>query len=46
MLNNLIKKLASDCMMKNCLDEYVEVNWLKREVNLVDWYKDKTVYEW
>ena len=23
MLNSLIKKLASDCMMKNCLDEYV-----------------------
>lgn len=25
MLNSLIKKLASDCMMKNCLDEYIGV---------------------
>ena len=32
--------------LKDCLDENVEVNWLKRKVNLVDWYKDKTVYEW
>ena len=32
--------------LQECLDENVEVNWLKREVNLVDWYKDKTVYEW
>jgi hypothetical protein len=32
--------------LQDCLDENVEVNWLKRKVNLVDWYKDKTVYEW
>ena len=32
--------------LQECLDENVEVNWLKRRVNLVDWYKDKTVYEW
>ena len=32
--------------LKDCLDENVEVNWLKRKVNLVDWYKDTTVYEW
>ena len=32
--------------LQECLDENVEVNWLKREVNLVDWYKDKTVYDW
>jgi len=32
--------------LKDCLDEDVEVNWLKRGVNLVDWYKDTTVYEW
>ena len=32
--------------LQECLEENVEVNWLKREVNLVDWYKDKTVYEW
>ena len=32
--------------LKDCLDEGVEVNWLKRKVNLVDWYKDTTVYEW
>tara|TARA_R110002012_G_scaffold153700_1_gene313861 strand:- start:71 stop:757 length:687 start_codon:yes stop_codon:yes gene_type:complete len=32
--------------LQECLDEGVEVNWLKREANLVDWYKDKTVYEW
>jgi hypothetical protein len=32
--------------LQDCLDENVEINWLKREVNLVDWYKDKTVYEW
>ena len=32
--------------LKDCLDEDVEVNWLKRKVNLVDWYKDKTVYDW
>ena len=25
MLNSLIKKLASDCMMENCLDEYVGI---------------------
>jgi hypothetical protein len=32
--------------LQECLDEGVEVNWLKRKVNLVDWYKDTTVYEW
>ena len=32
--------------LQDCLDEKVEMNWLKRGVNLVDWYKDKTVYEW
>jgi len=32
--------------LQECLDEGVEVNWLKKEVNLIDWYKDKTVYEW
>ena len=32
--------------LQECLDEGVEVNWLKREANLIDWYKDKTVYEW
>ena len=32
--------------LKDCLDEDVEVNWLKRGVNLLDWYKDTTVYEW
>ena len=32
--------------LQECLDEDVEVNWLKRKVNLVDWYKDTTVYEW
>jgi len=32
--------------LKDCLKENVEVNWLKRKVNLVDWYKDKTVYDW
>jgi len=32
--------------LKDCLDEKVEVNWLKRKVNLVDWYKEKSVYEW
>ena len=32
--------------LKDCLDENVEVNWLKRGVNLVDWYKEKSVYEW
>ena len=32
--------------LQECLEENVEVNWLKRDVNLVDWYKDKTVYEW
>jgi hypothetical protein len=32
--------------LQECLDENVEVNWLKKEVNLVDWYKDKTVYDW
>jgi hypothetical protein len=32
--------------LQDCLDKNVEVNWLKREANLVDWYKDKTVYDW
>jgi len=32
--------------LQECLDENVEVNWLKKKVNLVSWYKDKTVYEW
>jgi hypothetical protein len=32
--------------LQDCLDENVAVNWLKRQVNLVDWYKDKTVYDW
>ena len=32
--------------LQECLDENVKVNWLKRDVNLVNWYKDKTVYEW
>ena len=32
--------------LQECLDENVEVNWLKKESNLVDWYKDKTVYDW
>jgi len=32
--------------LQECLDENVEVNWLKRNVNLVNWYKDKTAYEW
>jgi len=31
---------------QDCLDENVEVNWLKRKVNLVDWYKSKEVYEY
>jgi hypothetical protein len=31
---------------QECLDENVEVNWLKREVNLVDWYKSKEVYDY
>ena len=31
---------------QDCLDENVGVNWLKREVNLVDWYKSKEVYDW
>ena len=31
---------------QDCLDENVKVNWLKREVNLVDWYKSKEVYDW
>lgn len=32
--------------LQECLDEGVEVNWLKREANLVDWYKAKEVYDW
>ena len=31
---------------QDCLNENVEVNWLKRGVNLVDWYKSKEVYDW
>ena len=31
---------------QDCLDENVEVNWLKRKVNLVDWYKSKEVYDY
>jgi hypothetical protein len=29
-----------------CLDKEVGVHWLKQDVNLVDWYKDRKVYEW
>ena len=32
--------------LQECLDENVEVNWLKRGANLVDWYKAKEVYDW
>jgi len=32
--------------LQECLDENVEVNWLKKEVNLIDWYKAKEVYDW
>ena len=32
--------------LQDCLDKNVKINWLKRGVNLVDWYKDKTVYDW
>ena len=32
--------------LQECLDEGVEVNWLKRGANLVDWYKAKEVYDW
>ena len=32
--------------LQDCLDENVEVNWLKKKVNLVDWYKAKEVYDW
>ena len=32
--------------LQDCLDKNVEVNWLKKGVNLIDWYKDKTVYDW
>ena len=42
---NMIKEGIS-FFMQECLDENVEVKWLKRDVNLVDWYKDKTVYDW
>jgi hypothetical protein len=31
---------------QDCLDENVKVNWLKRGVNLVDWYKSKEVYDY
>ena len=55
MINKGIEfKLNSQTMIDNgisfflqeCLDENVEVNWLKKEVNLVDWYKAKEVYDW
>jgi hypothetical protein len=29
-----------------CLDKKVDVHWLKQNVNLVDWYKDRKIYEW
>jgi hypothetical protein len=29
-----------------CLDKEVGVYWLKQDVNLVDWYKDRKVYDW
>ena len=32
--------------MDICLDKKVSVHWLKQNVNLVDWYKDRTVYDW
>jgi len=32
--------------LQECLDEGVKVNWLKKGVNLVDWYKAKEVYDW
>ena len=32
--------------LQECLDENVEVNWLKKEVNLIDWYKAKEIYDW
>ena len=32
--------------LQECLDENVEVNWLKKDANLVDWYKAKEVYDW
>ena len=32
--------------LQECLDENVEVNWLKKKVNLVDWYKAKEIYDW
>ena len=32
--------------LQDCLDEDVQINWLKREVDLVSWYKEKTFYEW
>ena len=32
--------------LQECLNENVEVNWLKKKVNLVDWYKAKEVYDW
>ena len=42
---NMIKEGIS-FFTQDCLDENVEVNWLKREVNLVDWYKSKEVYDY
>jgi len=32
--------------LQECLDEGVKVNWLKKDANLVDWYKAKEVYDW
>ena len=29
-----------------CLDKKIDVYWIKQDVNLIDWYKDKTVYDW
>jgi hypothetical protein len=42
---NMVKQGIS-FFLQECLNKNIEVNWLKRGVNLVDWYKDKTVYEW
>ena len=32
--------------MDICLDKEVGVHWLKQGVDLINWYKDKTVYDW
>ena len=29
-----------------CLDKEVGVHWLKQGINLIDWYKNKNVYDW